>query len=209
MMSNVLSTLTNAVKYWYLPLIFGLLFIACGIYTFCTPLETYLALSVVFSISFIVSGLFDIFFSVQNQKILQGWGWYLVSGLLTLAMGIYLLAYPQLSVAILPFVAGFTLLFRSFQLLGFSLDLKSLRVNSWGNLAILSVLGIILSFMMLSNPIFSGMSLVTVTALAFLLVGMASIALSITLKNTKDLPNKISEDLKAKIEHLKSELGKK
>ncbi|VTP93967.1 HdeD family acid-resistance protein [Sphingobacterium daejeonense] len=189
-MANLLKSFTNSIKHWYLPLILGVIFILCGIYVYTTPLETYLALSLVFSISFIISGLSDIFFSIQNSKVVNGWGWYLVSGIFSLVMGIYLVSYPQISMVILPFVAGFTLLFRSFQLLGFSLDLKDTGIISWGNLAILSVLGILLSFMLLANPIFSGLSLVVLTASSFIFVGIASVVLAFDLKKIQNYPTK-------------------
>ena len=127
----------------------------------------------------------------------------------TLAIGILLIVYPSISIAFLPFVVGFALLFRSFQLLGFSFDLKELRVLNWGNTAILSILGIILSFILLDNPVFTGFSLVTITAIAFISVGISSIVLSFNLKKLKDFPNRISPELKDKIKDLQDEFETK
>ena len=135
-MSTLFLTISNAVKHWYVPLIFGILFVIFGSYIFTVPLETYAGLSVLFSISFLVSGILEIFFSIQNNKSLQGWGWFLVDGLLSTAIGVYLIANPGVSFAVLPFVVGFTLMFRSFQLLGFSFDMKSLKMLNWGNVKI-------------------------------------------------------------------------
>ena len=87
-MTSLLHQISNSVKHWYLPLIIGVLFILFGIYIFTVPLETYLTLSIFFSASYIVSGLMDIFFSIGNNKTLKGWGWYLVGGIFTLAIGI-------------------------------------------------------------------------------------------------------------------------
>ncbi len=207
-MANVLKSLTNSVKYWYIPLIAGIVFIICGAYIFTVPLATYVTLSVIFSMSFIISGLFDIFFSVQNSRILNGWGWYLVSGLISSAMGIYLLIYPGISITILPFVVGFTIMFRSFQLFGFSLDLKDVGIPGWGNLALISVLGIIFSFLLLANPFFAGLSLVTLTGLSFTFAGISAIVLAFNLRKIKYLPGKISNELKSKIESLQNEINK-
>lgn len=177
-------------------MIIGVLFILFGIYIFTKPLETYITLSVFFSVSFIVSGIFDIYFSIQNKDVLNGWGWYFVSGLLTLIMGIYLISNPVISLAVLPFYVGFTMLFRSFQLLGHSFDLRNLKILNWGNLAIVSVLGILLSFILIFNPMFSGFSIVVVTALTFIFVGISSVFLSFNLKKIKDLPEKIADEFK-------------
>ena len=205
-MSNLLKSFTNAVKYWYIPLILGIILIVCGIYVFTVPMETYLTLSILFSLSFIASGAFDIFFSVQNSKSLNGWGWYLVSGILSLVMGIYLIIYPGISASVLPIVVGITVMFRSFSLLGFSFDLKDAGLLNWGNLALASVLGIILSFLLVTNPIFTGISLVTITALAFLFAGIASSILSFNLKKIKNYPEKLSNELKSKIQALQNEI---
>ncbi|MGM1428829.1 HdeD family acid-resistance protein [Sphingobacterium lactis] len=193
-------------KYWYLPLILGILLIVCGIYVFTAPLETYVTLSVLFSISFVVSGLFDIIFSLSNRKSISGSGWYLVSGLLSFLMGIYLIIYPGISITILPFVAGFVLMFRSFQLLGFSFDLRDIGILRWGNLAVWSVLGILLSFMLIANPFFSGISLVVLTGSAFILAGISSVFLAFDLKKIKDFPKKLGHDLKSRIQKLQEEI---
>jgi uncharacterized membrane protein HdeD (DUF308 family) len=170
------------------------------------PLETYLTLSVLFSISFIIAGLLDIFFSIRNHKILHGWGWYLVGGLLSLAAGIILSIYPGISIVILPFVVGFTLLFMSFLLLGFSFEMKSLRILNWGYAAILSVLGAIFSFMLIVSPLISGISLVVITGISFILTGISSITLSFDLRKVKKMPEKLNSELLFKIEEIKKEI---
>lgn len=206
LMSNFFQTLTNSVKHWYIPLIFGIIFLICGFYVFSVPLATYVTLSVIFSVSFLVSGITEVFFSIQNNKSLQGWGWFLVSGLLTTAIGLYLVSNPQISMSVLPFVVGFTLLFRSFQLLGFAFDLRSQKILSWGNVALASAGGIIFSLLLIFNPVFTGMSLVTLTAVSFIFIGVASIMLALDLRKLKKFPEKISEELKDKMRSVQEEI---
>ena len=205
-MTTFFQTITRSVKHWYIPLIIGIILIAAGIYVFMVPLETYLTLSVLFSISFIIIGLLDVFFSIRNHKILQGWGWYLVGGLLSMAGGIILSIYPGISIVILPFVVGFTLLFFSFLLMGFSFEMKSLGILNWGNAAILTVLGVIFSFMLIVRPLMSGISLVTVTGITFIITGVSSIVLSLNLRKVKKMPEKLSSELKDKIAAIKKEI---
>ncbi|PQA95572.1 hypothetical protein B0A69_04100 [Chryseobacterium shigense] len=205
-MANLFQTLTNTVKHWYIPLIFGIIFLICGFYVFTVPLATYVTLSIFFSVSFLFSGITEIFFSLQNNKSLQGWGWFLISGLLTTAIGVYLVSNPQISMTVLPFVIGFTLLFRSFQLLGFAFDLKSQKILSWGNVALASAGGIIFSLLLIFNPVFTGLSLVTLTAVSFIFIGIASIMLALDLRKLKRFPSKISEELKNKVRSLQEEI---
>ncbi len=208
-MANLFDHISKSVKHWYVSLIIGLIFIVFGIYIFSVPLETYVTLAILFSVSFIFSGIMDIFFSVENRQNLKGWGWYLTGGIFTLAMGVYLILYPAISIMVLPYFVGFTMLFRSFQLLGYSFDLKELHILGWGNVAISSVLGIILSLLLLGNPLITGMSLVTITALSFIFVGVSSAVLAFKLKELKDFPNKIPQELKTKIDAVQAELKSK
>lgn len=204
-MTTFFQTISRTVRHWYIPLIIGIVLIAAGIYVFMVPIETYLTLSVLFSISFIIIGLLKIFFSIRNHKILRGWGWYLVGGLLSLVVGIILSIYPGISIVILPFAVGFTLLFISFLLLGFSFEMKSLEILNWGNAAVLSVLGVIFSFMLVVSPLFSGISLVVITGVAFIFAGISSIVLSFDLRKIKRIPEKISAELKNEMADFKEE----
>ncbi len=205
-MEYLLKSFTKTVKHWYFPLILGVLFIICGLYVFVSPAETYLTLALLFALSFLVWGLSDVFFSIDNRKSLRSWGWYFVGGFISLLMGFYLLIHPVVSMEVLPFVVGFMLLFRSFELLGFAFEVKEAGVLNWRNLAIASILGIIVSFVLLAWPVFTGVWLVVLTGLAFIFTGIASIVLSFNLKKLKTWGDKLSGDLKDRIEKLNSEI---
>ncbi len=114
-MATFLKTIKNTVKYWYVPSIIGAILILLGGYLFSVPLATYMTLAILFSISFVITGGLEVYFSIQNKDELEGWGWYLASGIISLVLGIILIIKPQTAAATLPFFIGFTLLFRSFQ----------------------------------------------------------------------------------------------
>lgn len=205
-MKTFLQTITRTVKHWYLPLIIGLILVSTGIYVFTVPLETYHALSVLFSASFIVIGLLDIFFSIRNHNILHGWGWHLVGGLLSLTCGVILIINPGISFIIMPFVVGFALLFISFFLLGYSFEMKSLGILNWGYTALLSVLGIIFSFLLIAIPLVSEFSLVVITGVSLIMAGVSSIVFSLDLRKVKRIPEKFSPELKIKITAILKEI---
>jgi len=207
-MATFLKTIRNTVKYWYAPAIIGVLFIVLGVYIFTVPEMTYLSLVVLFSYSFLFSGVLEIWFSIENRRELEGWGWYLASGIFSLLIGILLVIHPVMAAATLPLFVGFSLLFRSFQGLGFAFELRNYGVLKWGNLALVSVLGIIFSFLLIANPIVTGVSLVVLTALSFIFVGVNAIVLAFQLRKLKTLPGRVQKDLKDKIESLKEEYYK-
>jgi uncharacterized membrane protein HdeD (DUF308 family) len=205
MNTSPLKTVVSSIKHWWIPLIIGVVLAGAGIYVFATPLASYLALSLIFSVSFLVSGILQMTFAIANRKELNSWGWYLAGGILYTLFGILLVSRPEISIVTLPFVVGFFVLFKSANALAWAYDLNSMGIKNWGNIAIVAVLGLIFSFILLWNPLFAGLSLVIWTGLAFLLTGIASIMLSFHLKKIKDIPGKISDDLKQRIESIKNE----
>ena len=204
-MATIVKKIQNTLKYWYVPAIIGILFIVMGVYLFTVPEATYLSLVILFSLSFLITGILETWFSIQNREDLEGWGWYLASGLFSLLIGIVLILRPEIAATTLPFFVGFSLLFRSFQGLGFAFEVKKHGVINWGNLAIISILGLIFSFFLIANPIFTSMSLVVLTALAFIFPGIHAIILSFQLRKLKRLPKTLKKEFQSKMDALKNE----
>ena len=92
-MKTFIDKMDYAVKNWWLSLLVGLLYIIVAIYLMFAPLASYVALSILFSVSMFVSGLFEIAFALANKKGISSWGWYLAGGIIDLILGI--LAYVQ------------------------------------------------------------------------------------------------------------------
>lgn len=204
-MASFLKTIKNTIKHWYLPMIIGFIFIGLGIFVFFEPMETYASLVVLFALSFVISGLIETFFALQNRGEIDGWGWHFAGGFFTMLVGFYLLLKPIVTAEMLPYFVGFTVLFRGIQGLGFSFELNNYGSGQTSTLTVMSILGIIFSFFLIANPEITGISLVILTGLSLMSMGLVGISLSIQLKKIKGLPDKISSELKQKIEHLKKE----
>lgn len=205
-MKTFLKTVTNAVKHWYLFLIIGLIFTALGIWIFATPLESYITLAVLFSLTFLISGFFEILFAVSNRKEVDNWGWILVSGIVSFILGCIMISNPQISMATLPYYVGFVILFRSFMAISTAIDLQNYGASNSGGLLALGILGLIFSFIMLWNPVFAGMTIVFWTAAAFVSIGIYNIYLSIRLRRIHKAHGEISDELKEKYHKIKSEI---
>ena len=83
-MKTFIDKMDYAVKNWWLSLLVGLLYIIVAIYLMFAPLASYVALSILFSVSMFVSGLFEIAFALANKKGISSWGWYLAGGIIDL-----------------------------------------------------------------------------------------------------------------------------
>ena len=192
MRKSIFKTFNDTIKHWYIPAIVGSIFIVVGIYTFASPATSYVALSILFSLSFLFSGISEIVFSLTNRNEMDNWGWVLAFGILTTVIGGLLLSNPAVSMATLTFYVGFLILFRSISALSFSLDLKDYGIGDWGALMALGVIGLIFSIIMIWNPAFAGMTIVIWTGLAFITTGIFSLYMAFKLKKLNELPQKMS-----------------
>ncbi len=193
MKSVIVEELRSVVKNWWVTLLIGILFVGTSLLLMFYPFDGYAMLSILFSVCMFVSGVFEIVFSVSNKRSLPGWGWYLAGGIIDLLMGLFLMCYPVMSMAVLPLIVAFWLMFRGFSMVGFSIDLQRYGSKNWGWLLAGGILTVLCSFAIIWYPVAGALSVVYVVAFAFLFMGMARIMLSFDLKRLKDDNKKLRE----------------
>lgn len=110
-METVFNEIQHSVKNWWASLLLGIVYIIVALWLMFAPLSSYVALSIVFSISMLISGILEILFAVSNRKGVPSWGWYIVGGIIDVILGIYLIAYPMVSMEVIPFIIAFWLMF--------------------------------------------------------------------------------------------------
>ena len=77
-------------------------------------------------------------------------------------------------------------MFQGFIGIGLSFQFKSIGIPSWGWLLFLGVITLLFSFLLLANPLFAGLSIVYMTAMAFVTAGIFRIFLAFDLKKIKN-----------------------
>jgi uncharacterized membrane protein HdeD (DUF308 family) len=192
-MSTIIDSVSEDVRNWWWFLIKGLLFIVAGIAIFYRPAEGYVGLSVLFSVVMLGSGLAQIFFAIANSDILPGWGWTLASGILDLVIGIYLMAYPAVTMVTLPYILGFWLMFAAFYLFGAAIDLSNLGISNWGWLLFGGLVIMVCAFLVLYYPVAGVASIITWSGIAFLAGGVFNLVLAFKLKSVKKTATEIGK----------------
>jgi uncharacterized membrane protein HdeD (DUF308 family) len=170
------------VRNWWVELIMGIFFIVASVWVFMTPAASYLALSTFFAITFLFTGIMETSSAISSRNHVAGWGWSLAGGIVDTIIGLLLVSTPSFTMAVLPFYIGFALLFRSSLAIGLSIELSRLKVPDWGWLLFLGIVGVVLAFIMIWNPVFAGLTIVAYTAMAFLAIGIFQVYLSFKLK---------------------------
>ena len=173
-MKTLFDELQCEVKNWWLSLLLGILYVVVAVSLMFAPL---------FSISMLFSGLLEISFAVSNRKNVSSWGWYLAGGIIDMIFGFYLIAYPLLSMEVIPFIIAFWLMFRGFSSVGYAMDLKRYGTRDWGWYIAFGILAVICSLIILWQPAIGALYAVYMISFAFLIIGFFRIMLSFELKS--------------------------
>lgn len=204
---EIIKSIKNKIKNWWIPLIVGIVFILTGIYTLLNPDVSYISLSIIFSVSLLFSGLSEIFFSLSNRKEMDNWGWIFAYGILTTVIGIILIAHPLITLEVFSMYISFLILFRAISGISFSFDIKELGVDNWWVSLITSIILLFFAITAIIFPTLAGLTAVYWVGMGMILAGFISIHYSLRLKQIKDLPDRISDDLKNRYEHFRNEIN--
>lgn len=200
------NSIRKAINYWYLPLLVGLFFIVVSLIVFTSPMASFVALALLFSISFMLGGIAEIVFALSNREQLRNWGWTLGFGLITTLIGISLIINTELSMSVLAFYIGFIVLFRSIAAISFSIDIKRYGGRQWGSLLAFGILGAIFSFLLLWNPVFAGLTIVVFTGLSLFFSGLFNIYFALQLRKIHRYAKNLSPKLKERLDQLQNDI---
>ncbi len=96
---------------WWLLLLTGIIFIILSIKIMNHPIESILGLAFFIGWACLISGIFQIGFSLSVKSIHSNWTWRFFNGLINIIFGVIFLSHPQLTAQALPFIFGFWMVF--------------------------------------------------------------------------------------------------
>jgi uncharacterized membrane protein HdeD (DUF308 family) len=79
---------------WWLPLLFGAVSVAAGVYTLVYPAMTALVLVLLMGVHAIITGALDIAFGIRLRKVPASQGLLVLSGIVSVLFGVLVLAAP-------------------------------------------------------------------------------------------------------------------
>lgn len=174
-------------KFWWLPLITGIISIGLGIWTMVAPAPALEVLAYVFAACMLVAGAFNIVYSVSASKYTPGWGWTLAIGIMELFAGIWLLAMPAaVVVSTFIFVVGFFIIFAAINALceAFAMSMFSGWWVLWSILLLIAT--IVLTVIFLTNPVEGGIMTWIWIGLSLLTFGLYRVILAFQIKSVAD-----------------------
>lgn len=115
-------------------IIAGVLLIVAGVYCFVSPDAALSGLSLILGLAMLFSGIVDIVIFASSRRFMLGSGWFLLDGIFTVLLAIFLLCNQAFTMLSLPFIFGMWLLFGGISRFVSSFDLQRLGVRGWGGL---------------------------------------------------------------------------
>lgn len=153
---------SRVVKMWWLLAIAGILCILAGIAVFVFPVQSYVALSIIFGILVLLVGAAQLIIASSSSNYLAMKGYWVVGGVLDILLGIFLCIYPNVTLMLLPVMMGIWMMYHSFMILAFGGDLENFSIKGSGGTIFGGILLLILSIMVLINPFGAGVATILV-----------------------------------------------
>ncbi len=163
---------------WYMVLIKGIIMILLALMVFNSPGGAILTFALYIGIALLFTGIMIIYRGIASRKENTHWGWSVFEGALDLFLGYIILVNPLVTAAVLPMVIGFWAMFYGILIIirGFSeKDNKTIKILS-------GIFIIILGNIIMSNPIFAGLTAAIWVAAVLLVTGIYNVIISFSLK---------------------------
>ncbi|SEL82321.1 MULTISPECIES: HdeD family acid-resistance protein [Rhodococcus] len=167
---------------WWLLLIRGIFAVLFGIVALVWPGVTVWAMVVVFGVYAIVDGLVEVVRSIQARKIVTGWVWWLIGGIVSVAAGVVAFAWPEVTVLVAVYVIGFwAILVGILEIMG-SFKVKSVG-GQWVWLLVAGILAVLFGLLLVIFPVEGVSSLVWLVGFFAIIFGIVFVAGAFQLRS--------------------------
>lgn len=170
-------------KYWWIPLLTGILAVAIGVWCLCSPASSLPVMAYAMAILFVVVGIFNGIFAIVNREFTNGWGWPLALGIIELLLGIWLLSLPiNVLTSTFIFAIGIYLIFAAVNAICELCTVYSGAFSWIGWLIAMLIIVIMFSFIFLAGPIAGGIAVWLWIGISFIFFGVYRITLSLAIR---------------------------
>jgi len=175
-------TSANRFPYGLVPILFGVIFIALGLWIFLAPEESYTLLTKLIGVILLVSGTTQLLFSISNRGWIPGWGFSLFGGAIDLVLGVVLVINPEILLKVVALFVGIWLIVSGINLLVRAREARKVGAGYWKWELGLGITYLALAVIFLWHPMILGITIAIWSALAFIILGIFRIAWTIRLK---------------------------
>ncbi len=172
---------------WWVPLLFGVLFIIIGIWILRSPEESFEKITKYIGVIILISGIIQSFFTIRNLRGAPRWGFQLAGDLFDVAVGAALIADPSLLLKLITLFVGIWLIVNSIAIFMKAAEARKDQNKYWTWEFALGIVLMLLAILFLWHPTLIGISIAVWTGLAFLFLGVFRIVLTFRLRKMSKL----------------------
>ena len=153
----------------------GVLLIIAGVICLINPGAAWTTLSLYLGISMLLSGVIDIVIFARGNRYMAGAGWFLLDGILTVLLSLFLLFHQAFTMLTLPLIFGMWLLYSGGSKFVNSFELRRLGVPGWGWFTALGILLAVVGFFSFWDPVSQLFALSFLVGILLIFQGVSSI----------------------------------
>jgi len=168
--------------YWWVPMLFGVIFIVTGVWIFKAPAESFATITKVIGVLILVSGTTELFFSINKRRTIPGWGYQLAGAVVDLVIGLILIINPAILLRIITLFVAIWLIVGSIMVIMRAAEARQVKRSYWQWELISGVCLLLLAILLLWHPMILGFTIAIWTAAAFIILGVFRIVMTIRLK---------------------------
>lgn len=172
----------QAIRYWWLLLLVGILLLLAGVGTFLFPVRSYLGLSMLFGWVILLAGAMEVVLATSSRHLITGRGWMLAGGIIEIILGVILVLNIGLSASTLPIFLGFWLLMRAFATIGLGGDMRALQIGGSGWTLFTGILLLLCSLWILIQPSVGTAAVIIWVGISLLFAGAGACSLALQLR---------------------------
>ena len=147
--------------------IIGILLSAAGCICLWNPGIALSTISIFLGVIVLFSGIVDIVIFAKGNHLLFGAGWFLVDGILSIILSLFILWNQVFTALTLPLILGMWLIFSGLSRFVHSFELRNFGVRGWGWITVIGLLMTVVGFISFMNPV---VGIIAVTALCGILL---------------------------------------
>ena len=153
----------------------GVLLILAGIDCLVHPGNALNGITLLLGCIVLLAGVVNLIIFAAAHSALYGAGWFLLDGILTVLMAVFILGNRVFTALTLPFILGMWLLFSGISKIVHSLDFRRLGVPGWGWFTALGVALTLAGISAFSDPLSGAVALGWMAGWFLILQGVSSI----------------------------------
>ncbi|MEE2030587.1 HdeD family acid-resistance protein [Rhodococcus chondri] len=169
---------------WWVVLLRGILAVLFGVIALVWPGITVWALVVVFAVYAIVDGVVLAAQSVRDRATLDGWGWWLAMGVVSVVAGLLALFWPAITaLALLYLIAFYAIMFGITGIVG-GMRFRKVPESGWLWSVIAGVVAVLFGLILLIFPGEGILGLIVVLGIYAILFGVLLIVMAFQVRNS-------------------------